>query len=66
MTTWYRGCEATSCVEVRRVADVIEVRDSKDADGPVLRFTLEEWVAFISGVFTGDFDHLLRESPGVD
>jgi len=32
------------------------VRDSKDPDGPVLRFTAAEWDAFRSGVKAGEFD----------
>ena len=44
------------CVEVRRVADTIEVRDTKDRSGPVLRFTLDEWTAFTGGTRDGEFD----------
>ena len=36
-----------ACVEVARVGDTIGVRDSKDRDGAVLRFTLAEWDAFL-------------------
>ena len=36
-----------SCVEV---ADRVQVRDSKDPDGPVLTFTPAEWQAFINGL----------------
>lgn len=57
VTAWRRStrCEATSCVEVRRVGDVVEVRDSKQLGGPVLRFTREEWGAFAAGVNAGEF-----------
>ena len=34
----------------------ILVRDSKDPDGPVLRFTRAEWNAFAAGVAAGEFD----------
>jgi hypothetical protein len=48
------------CVEVARLADGrIGVRDSKDADGPVLQFTPSEWNAFTGGVRNGEFDSLL-------
>ena len=30
------------------------MRDSKDPDGPVLRFTGAEWTAFVAGVQDGD------------
>jgi hypothetical protein len=32
------------------------VRDSKHPDGPVLRFSAEEWRAFLAGAKTGEFD----------
>lgn len=48
------------CVEVAAETDDVNheivVRDSKDQDGPVLRFTPAEWVAFIKGVKDGEFD----------
>jgi hypothetical protein len=46
------------CVEVASLAcGDVGVRDSKDAAGPVLRFTPSEWTAFIGGVRQGEFDH---------
>jgi hypothetical protein len=44
------------CVEVRRDGSLIRVRDTKDPLGPVLRFTLREWHAFLGGVRNGEFD----------
>jgi len=45
------------CVEVATLPDGgIGVRDSKDATGPVLRFTPSEWRAFVGGVRNGEFD----------
>lgn len=35
-----------ACVEVARVGEVIGVRDSKDPDGPILKFTIREFEAF--------------------
>jgi hypothetical protein len=32
------------------------VRDSKDQEGPVLRFTPGEWRAFLGGVRLGEFE----------
>jgi hypothetical protein len=46
------------CVELRRHDGMIEVRDSKDREGPVLRFTHAEFVAWLDGVNKGEFDHL--------
>ena len=34
----------------------VAVRDSKDRDGPVLRYTPREWRAFIAGVKDGEFE----------
>jgi hypothetical protein len=46
-----------NCVEVAGLADdVIMVRDSKNAKGPVLGFTPGEWDAFVGGVRNGEFD----------
>jgi hypothetical protein len=57
-TTWVksRRCESSSCVEVAFVDDVILVRSSADSQSPVLRFSADEWVAFVGGVRDGDFD----------
>jgi Domain of unknown function (DUF397) len=51
---------ATNCVEAGPCAcggDVL-VRDTKDREGPVLRFTGAEWAAFLAGAKAGEFDHL--------
>jgi Domain of unknown function (DUF397) len=47
----------SNCVEVADLPNrVIGVRDSKDSEGPVLRFTPGEWDAFLGGVRNGEFD----------
>jgi Domain of unknown function (DUF397) len=57
---WFRGpfCENGTCVEVASVGDGVAMRDSKDQDGPMLRFTRDEWAAFLGGAKAGAFDHL--------
>jgi hypothetical protein len=46
-----------NCVEVASLrGGEIGVRDSKDSAGPVLRFTSDEWDAFVGGVRNGEFD----------
>jgi hypothetical protein len=50
--TWikssYSGSEGgSSCVEIAVLPNGVAVRDSKDPDGPVLRFSGAEWRAFI-------------------
>ena len=45
------------CGEVAELPDGDRlVRDSKDPDGPVLRFTVGEWTAFTGGMRDGEFD----------
>jgi Domain of unknown function (DUF397) len=45
-----------TCVEVRFIEDAVQVRDSKDPEGPVLTFTNREWEAFLAGVRFQEFD----------
>jgi hypothetical protein len=42
---WRRSsrCDSAACVEVRFVGGRVEVRDSKQPDGPVLAYSLDEW-----------------------
>lgn len=45
------------CVEVAYLPDgAIGVRDSAEADGPVLQFTSIEWLAFLNKAKNGEFD----------
>jgi hypothetical protein len=55
---WRRSsfCANSSCVEMAVLEDSVVVRDSKDHQGPVLRFGKSEWTEFLSGVRNGDFD----------
>jgi len=41
----------------------IGVRNSRDSQGPVLRFTPDEWHAFLGGVRNGEFDNFGRKWP---
>ena len=51
-----------NCVEVASLPDdQIGVRNSRDAKGAVLRFTPDEWHAFIGGARNGEFDHFGRK-----
>jgi hypothetical protein len=47
-------CSSNACVEVADVAGTYMIRDSKDPGGAVLRFSTEEWAAFVDGVKAGD------------
>jgi hypothetical protein len=53
-----RSGDAGACVELRRHAGGVEVRDSKDPAGPVLRFTPSEFEAWLDGAKKAEFDHL--------
>ena len=46
-----------ACVEVAPLRDGVAVRDSKDPDGPVLRFAGQCWREFIGAVQAGGFDY---------
>lgn len=62
---WRRSSRSATqgqCVEVAITPEVIMLRNSRDPDGPVLRFTRAEWLAFLggeqdaSGAKGGEFD----------
>ncbi|MFJ3220348.1 DUF397 domain-containing protein [Kitasatospora sp. NPDC086801] len=45
-----------ACVEIAtQAAGAVAVRDSKDPQGPQLRFSAEAWTAFASAAATGVF-----------
>ena len=48
-----------SCVEARRHAGLIEVRNSKRPEASTVHFTVEEWDSFLDGAKKGEFDRLL-------
>jgi Domain of unknown function (DUF397) len=46
-----------NCVEVADLPGrTIGLRNSRDPEGPVLRFTPDEWHAFLGGARNGEFD----------
>jgi len=45
-----------NCVEVRLIDGTVEVRDSKDRMGHVLRFTPDQWTGLISAIDGGQLD----------
>ena len=51
-----------NCVEVASLLDgTIGIRNSRDSEGPVLRFTPDEWHAFLGGARNGEFDSFGRK-----
>jgi hypothetical protein len=59
-SSYSNGNGGNNCVEgrVQSRADgtAVEIRDTKDRNGPSLKFTREEWKAFVAGVKDGEFD----------
>jgi len=45
-----------NCVEVSFTGMEVQLRDSREPDGPVLSFSRPQWKAFITGVHDGEFD----------
>lgn len=64
-TGWIMSSRSTgnggSCVEARRHDGWIEVRNSKNRSGGLVRFTTEEWDSFLFGARRGEFDQLLTD-----
>ena len=57
----------SNCVEVANLpGSQVGVRHSKQAQGPILRFTPDEWQAVLGGVRNGEFDRFgrLLQRPG--
>lgn len=54
-----RSSASQNCIQMRRRDEVVEVRDSKDPEGPVLRFAPGEFTAWLGGARDGEFDHLM-------
>lgn len=60
-TPWIKASasnELNQCVEQRIADGCVEVRDTKDRSGPVLRFRPDEFAAWLDGAKRGEFDHL--------
>jgi predicted secreted Zn-dependent protease len=51
-------CDAGTCVGVARQGEFVVVRNTGDPEGPVSKFTMAEWSAFIAGAKLGEFDDL--------
>ena len=51
-----------NCVEVSDLPEGgVGVRNSRDPQGAILRFTPDEWHAFLGGARIGEFDNFGRE-----
>jgi Domain of unknown function (DUF397) len=63
VTPWIKATASAgtgNCVELAQLADGgVAVRDSKDVQGPMLRFTHAEFEAFLLGAKSAEFDGLV-------
>jgi hypothetical protein len=48
-------CNNSACIEVACTTDHVLLRSSKQPAGPILRFTIPEWKAFVEGIRHGEF-----------
>jgi Domain of unknown function (DUF397) len=58
-------CSSSSaCVECAALPDGgMALRDGKDRQGPVLKFSAVEWAEFTAGVRNGEFDLAVDDQP---
>lgn len=61
-TPWIKAAASSTsgqCMEMRRHGGAVEVRDSKDPHGPLLRFSGAQFSAWLDGVDGGEYAHLI-------
>ena len=61
LNIWFKssksGPNCDNCVEVQFLGGgMVQVRDSKDPNGPALTFNAGEWDAHVAGQKQGEFD----------
>lgn len=52
---WHSACESGECIQVCFEDQTVLMRGSRDPDGPMLTFTLQEWQAFSEAIRAGRF-----------
>jgi hypothetical protein len=52
----FSGGSGGACVEVAFAGDGVLLRHSRNPNGPVLSFTHDEWLAFLTGARHGEFE----------
>jgi hypothetical protein len=53
-----RSMNNGNCAEVATTKGIVAVRDSKDPQGPVLRYPASSWGSFLAAARMGSFDKL--------
>jgi len=53
-----RTCESGACVGVAREGEFVLVCNTSSPEGPISKFTTDEWRQFIAGVRLGGFDDI--------
>ena len=53
-----RTCDGGACIRVARHGESVLIGSTTDPEGPVNRFTTEEWRQFLAGIKLGDFDDI--------
>jgi Domain of unknown function (DUF397) len=53
--SWLSACgDSGECVEVCFDGDQVLMRGSRDPQGPMLAFTIDEWQSFRAAILTGE------------
>jgi hypothetical protein len=56
-----RSMNNGNCAEVAAVPGIVAMRDSKDPQGPILRYSISSWIPFVAAVRNGKFDSLYQQ-----
>jgi hypothetical protein len=49
-------CDGGQCIRVAREGKFVMIGNTNNPEGPVSRFTVDEWRHFLAGAKLGDFD----------
>jgi predicted secreted Zn-dependent protease len=51
-----RTCDGGQCIKVARKGKFVMIGSTSNPEGPVSKFTADEWRHFLAGAKLGDFD----------
>jgi hypothetical protein len=49
-------CDSSACVMVARHGDYVLIGNTNQPDGPINKYTQDEWREFLAGAKRGEFD----------